>query len=117
MFFALCLQAASIFVLALLVLGWRGSDPALGFLYGGGLALLGTGLLVWRWHRGRHDYHCDGARHLRSFHRSALERFFVVGILFAAGLAGLRLAPLPMLLGLIVGQFAWVIALAVLKTE
>lgn len=117
MFFALGIQAAMISMLALLLWGWWEWDTALGFCYGGGVALASSGLLVWRWHRGLHDYHCDGGRHLRSFHRSSLERFFVVGVLLAAGLAGLRLAPLPMLLGLIVGQFAWVLALAALKTE
>jgi ATP synthase protein I len=86
-------------------------------LFGGGVALLNSGLLVWRWRRGLRDYHCDGGRHLRSFQRSALERFFVVGIMLAMGFALLDLAPSPLLTGFIVGQLAWVIAAAVHKTD
>jgi hypothetical protein len=46
-----------------------------------------------------------------------MERFFVVGVLLAAGFAMLKLAPLPLLTGFIVGQLAWVIAAAGHKTD
>lgn len=86
------------------------------WLYGGLAAWVGAGLLVWRWHRGRRDYHSDAARHLGSFHRSMMERFFVVGVMLAAGFVHAGRAPgfdpLVMLLGFIVGQLAWLIALA-----
>lgn len=80
-----------------------------------------AGLLTWRWKQGLHDFHCDGRRHLKSFHRSLKERFFVVMLLLAAGFLlgrmGSGFQPMAMLLGFIVGQLAWVIALAALKTE
>lgn len=117
MFLGLSLQAVTLSVLALLVWGWQGWMVAVAVMYGGGVALLNSSLLVWRWYRGLHDYHCDGERHLRSFYRSGMERFFVVCTLLAMGLAGLDLAPLPLLMGFIVGQFAWVIATAARKTE
>lgn len=117
MFFGLTLQAVVLIVLTPLVWVWWGWTAAVACLFGGGVALLNSGLLVWRWHRGLVDYHCDCARHLRSFHRSAMERFFVVGVLLAAGFAMLKLAPLPLLTGFIVGQLAWVIAAAVHKTD
>ena len=104
-------------VVSLLAWEWRGWTVAIAVMYGGGVALVNTGLLVWRWYRGLHDYHCDGGRHLRSFYRSEMERFFVVCTMLATGLAGLGLAPLPLLTGFIVGQSAWVIAAAARKTE
>lgn len=117
MFLGLFLQAVILSVLALLVWAWWGWTAAAACLFGGGVALLNSGLLVWRWLRGLADYHCDGERHLRSFHRSTMERFFVVGIMLATGFALLDLAPLPLLTGFIVGQLAWVIAAAVHKTD
>lgn len=110
MFFSLILQASVIVIVAMLGGAWQGWTVAGALLYGGGVALLNAAMLVWRWHRGRRDYHCDGERHLKSFHRSFLERFFVVAILLATGLGALSLAALPLLTGFIVGQLAWMAA-------
>ena len=117
MFFCLSLQAAVIVAMALLAGGWQGWTVTVAVMFGGGVALLNSALLVWRWHRGLCDYHCDGERHLRSFYRSSLERFFVVAISLVAGLTVLHLDPLPLLTGFLVGQLAWVIAAAARKTD
>lgn len=117
MFFSIVLQAALIVVMALPIgmrWGWSQSGA---YWFGGSVALMASGMLLWRWHQGRTDYHCDGERHLKSFYRAALARFGVVVVMLAAGLAGLGLAPLPLLTGFIVGQLAWVIAAAVRKTD
>lgn len=117
MLLAYALQTALIFVSLLLLWLWQGAEVARVALYGGCVALANIGFLVWRWRQGRYDYHCDGGRHLRQFHRSMLERFFVVGLLLAIGIVGLKLDPMPMLLGFIVGQLAWMVAAATLKTD
>lgn len=117
MFYALALQAAMVAMVSVVALAWRDQGTAGAVLFGGAVALANTGLMVLRWWRGLRAYHCDGERHLRSFHRSSLERFFVVVVLLATGLALLRLTPLPLMLGFIVGQLAWVIAAAVQNTE
>ncbi|MDD5390065.1 MAG: ATP synthase subunit I [Gallionellaceae bacterium] len=111
------MQGGLIAIAAVVVWLWQGAEVAGAALYGGSAALANVGLLVWRWRRGRYDYHCDGGRHLRQFHRSSLERFFLVGVVLALGLYGLRLDPLAMLLGFIVGQTAWIISAATLKTD
>jgi ATP synthase protein I len=117
MLFAYALQGALIVAAAIAAWLWQGAEVAAAGLYGGTVALANVGLLIWRWRQGRYDYHCDGGRHLRQFHRSSLERFFVVAIVLAAGMYGLKLDPLPVLLGFIVGQVAWMIAAATLMTD
>lgn len=117
MFYSYALQGALTAATAILAWFWQGAGVGASVLYGGAAALANVGLLVWRWRQGRYDYHCDGERHLRQFHRSIMERFFVVVIVLAAGGLGLKLQPLPMLLGFIVGQVAWIIAATTLKTD
>ena len=111
---AFWLQGLIVAVSTVVALSMWGLD-AWPVLYGGLVAMANTGLLVWRWRKGLYDYHCDGPRHLRSFRRSLKERFFVVGILLAAGYFYGWLEPgfqtLPMLVGFVVGQLAWGIAL------
>jgi ATP synthase protein I len=88
---------------------------ALALLYGGAVSVANTALLIWRWHRGARDFHCDADKHLRSFYRSMLERFLVVVILLAAGLARTELPPLSLLAGFVVGQVAWMLASLTLR--
>lgn len=110
MFFRLILQTGVVAVAATLGGIWQGWAVAVATLYGGGVAVLNAALLVWRWRRGLHEYHGDGDRHLKSFYRSSMERFFVVAIVLATGLGALRLDALPLLTGFIVGQLAWMAA-------
>ena len=117
MFFTYTLQFAIVLATAGVVWMWQSTGVAMATLYGGSVALVNVGLLLWRWRRGRYDYHCDGQRHLQQFHRSSLERFFVVGVVLALGMYGLRLDPLAVLLGFIAGQAAWMVSLNALKTD
>ncbi|MBI5330345.1 MAG: ATP synthase subunit I [Betaproteobacteria bacterium] len=115
MLVALSVQAGLVITASLLVWSSLGAPVAVAVAYGGVVALANSGLLVWRWHRGRKEFHCDSGRHMKGFHRSALERFFVVGILLAAGMAGSRLGPLAMLVGFTVGQLSWVVLVSGLQ--
>ncbi|OYY95383.1 MAG: hypothetical protein B7Y41_02450 [Hydrogenophilales bacterium 28-61-23] len=110
MFFALLMQAIAI--VSVTASSWLLMDAtfAQAIGYGTVVALVNSGMLVRRWYVGLYDYHCDAPRHLKSFHRSSMERFFVVGILLALGLAVFKLMPSAMLLGFIVGQLAWIVA-------
>jgi hypothetical protein len=115
MFLALMFQCAAVLLVG--AMGWFTRDGlfALALLYGGLVALANSGLLVIRWHRGLKDYHCDGQRHLKSFNRSMLERFFVVGVLLAAGFGVLNLPQFVMLSGFIVGQLAWTVSIVLTR--
>lgn len=111
----LLLQAGMV-GLAALVAGWFGGvGTALAVLYGGGVAVANTSLLFWRWHKGVRDFHCDAGKHVRSFYRSAMERFFVVVILLAVGFVLLGNQPLALLAGFVVGQMAWMLASLTLR--
>lgn len=110
LFRSLALQSAGVLAAGLVAWQQAGLAMALTVLYGASAALLNTGLLVWRFKRGERDYHCDAGRHLRSFYRSSLERYAVVGVWLAVGFGVLNLSALPMLLGFVIGQLAWVLA-------
>lgn len=102
--------------LAILSAGlFGGIGMALAAAYGGGVSVVNTALLWWRWHRGTRAYHCDAGKHLRSFYRSALERFFVVVIMLAGGFAWIGDHPVAMLVGFLVGQMAWMLASLTLR--
>lgn len=88
---------------------------ALAVLCGGGASVAGSALLWWRWHQGLRDYHCDAGRHVRSFYRSAMERFFVVVTMLAAGFYWIGDHPVALLAGFLVGQMAWMLASLTLR--
>lgn len=115
MFFQATVQSVVVLLVALAVGLGSTYAAAWAALYGGLVSLANTGLLLWRFRRGERDVHCDGARHLRSFYRSSLERYVVVGSGLAIGLGGLRLDAQPLLAGFVLGLLAWVIAAAVRK--
>ena len=71
-------------------------------VWGGFCALVNVCLLTRRMRAGNHLN--DANRQLRLMYRSALERFFVVMGLLAFGMLRLKLAPLAILLGFVVGQ-------------
>jgi F0F1-type ATP synthase assembly protein I len=102
--------------LAALVAGLFGDlGIALAVLYGGGVAIANSALLFWRWHKGLRDFHCDAGKHVRSFYRSFMERFFVVMILLVAGFYWLGDRPLALLAGFVVGQMALMLASLTLR--
>jgi hypothetical protein len=110
MFFALLLQTLILIVVVAISWIWMGMIVGWGMGYGVLVALLNSAMLVVRWHVGLKDFHCNGERHLKQFHRSILERFFVVSLLMAVGFGLLSLEPGATLIGFIVGQLTWVFA-------
>lgn len=71
--------------------------------WGGLVALTNVALLAWRLFYGDRPMF-NAEQHLRLMYRSSMERFFVVAALLVIGLLGLKLNPLAMLLGFLVGQ-------------
>jgi hypothetical protein len=110
MFFSLWLQLGVIIVIGLMSWLWKDAGFAQALVFGGLVAVVNSGMLVIRWRLGVKVYHCNGHRHLKSFHRSVLERFFVVCVLLALGF-GLLASPHIVLLGFVVGQLIWALAM------
>ena len=77
-------------------------------VYGGAIACAGSLLLEWRRAAADRGRALDAAQSIRLLYRTALERFVLAGVLLALGFGVLRLDPLALLTGFIVGQLALV---------
>jgi len=87
-----------------------GIGAGLAVLYGVLVALAASSVLVWRERQSIQHPEWDQHRLIKLFIRTGVERLvLLVGLLFV-GLAVLKLAPLPLLLGLVLAQFAWLAA-------
>jgi hypothetical protein len=106
---AAVLQAIAVLIGAALVYALLGSGAATAATYGGTVALTNTLFLAWRMRQGERALDADAYRQLRSFFRSSLERFVVVGLLLAIGMGILHLAALPLLAGFVFGQISQMI--------
>jgi ATP synthase protein I len=105
------LAQAGLAPVAALLAGLLGGVPAgLAVLYGVALALAVSAVLVWRERQAVRHPEWDQRRLLKLFIRAAVERLLLLVGLLGVGLGVLKLAPLPLLLGLMLGQVAWLAA-------
>lgn len=93
-----------------------GAGAGLAVMFGVLVALAVNLVLMWRERQSMQHPEWDQHRLFKLFVRASLERLVVLIGLLGLGLAVLRLAPLPMLLGLVLAQFAW-LAVAVSRTQ
>jgi len=87
-----------------------GSDAGLAVLYGVLVALAVSLVLVWRERQSMRHPEWDQHRLFKLFLRTGVERLTLLVALLACGLGVLKLAPLPLLLGLALAQLAWLAA-------
>jgi len=105
------LAQAVLALLAAMVGGvFAGINAALAALFGGLVALAVSAVLVWHERQSKRHPEWDQHRLFKMFIRAGVERLFVLAGLLAVGLAGLKLSPLPLLLGLLLAQFGWLAA-------
>ncbi|MBW8328417.1 MAG: hypothetical protein K0M48_04455 [Thiobacillus sp.] len=92
--------------------GWvlAGFGAGLAVLYGVLVALAVSTVLVWRERQSMRHPEWDQHRLFKVFIRVGVERLVLLTGLLVVGLGVLKLAPLPMLLGLVLAQFAWLAA-------
>jgi ATP synthase protein I len=103
-------QAALAPLAALVGAALVGSEAGLALLYGVLIALAVSLVLVWRERQSMQHPEWDQHRLFKQFIRAGIERLLVlVGLLFV-GLGVLKLMPLPLLLGLLLAQLAWLAA-------
>ncbi len=87
-----------------------GFEAGLAALYGVLAALAVSAVLVWRERQSMRHPEWDQHRLFKLFIRAGLERLVLLVLLLSVGLGVLRLAPLPLLLGLVLAQLAWLAA-------
>jgi len=99
--------------------GWvfAGVGAGLAVLYGVVVALAVSTVLVWRERQSMRHPEWDQHRLFKVFIRAGIERLVVLVGLLMVGLGVLKLAPLPMLLGLVLAQFAWLAAATTSRNE
>lgn len=92
--------------------GWvfAGVGAGVAALYGVLAALAVSAVLVWREQQSMRHPEWDQHRLFKVFIRAGIERLVLLVGLLIVGLGVLRLPPLPMLLGLVLAQFAWLAA-------
>lgn len=103
----LSLQLALLLVASLGTYAIWGLGVAKAVCFGAGIASANTLMIAWRMRQGRAAL---AQPSLSEFYRSWLERYLLVGVLLAAGLGGLKLMPLGLLSGFILGQVIWILA-------
>ena len=101
---------ASIAVTSIVFFMLGGALQAGSVWFGGGIAAALLLLLEWRRRSADRGPALDAASSLRLLYRTALERFMLAATLFALALGVLRLDPLALLSGFIVGQAALIVA-------
>jgi ATP synthase protein I len=94
------------------LIGWAfaGSGAAVAVLYGVLVALAVSAVLVWRERQSIRHPEWDQHRLFKLFIRAGIERLVLLVGLLVTGLGVLNLAPLPLLLGLVLAQLAWLAA-------
>ena len=103
-------QAALVPVAALVGWVFAGIGAGLAALYGVLVALSVSAVLVWHERQSILHPEWDQHRLFKLFIRVGMERLALLVGLMVIGLAGLKLQPLPMMLGLVLAQFAWLTA-------
>ena len=95
---------------ALVGAAFAGSEAGLALLYGVLIALAVSLVLVWRERQSMQHPEWDQHRLFKQFIRTGIERLLVLVALLLVGLGVLKLMPLPLMLGLLLGQLAWLAA-------
>jgi ATP synthase protein I len=97
-------------VVALVGAAVAGVEVGLAAFYGVLVALAVSSVLAWRERQSMDHPEWDQHRLFKLFIRVGIERLILLVGLLVLGLGVLRLAPLPLLLGLVLAQFAWLTA-------
>jgi len=95
---------------AALAYSYMGGHAAKAAWFGGLVAVANTLMLAWRIRAAAQRAGKSPGQELAGFVRSSVERFLMVALLIAAGLGWLKLMPVPLLLGFVLGQLVLVVS-------
>ncbi len=99
-------QSLSVLAVSIVTLIWFWGDlhQTLSVLFGGLTTIPATVILAWRIRRSAEVIAAKGSHGVVYLYLAAIERFLYTVLLFALGIIILKLAILPMIVGLIAGQ-------------
>lgn len=89
---------------------WFGSGIAMAALFGGAVAVANALFLVWCMRISVRRLGQDARQELAWLVRFSFERFLMVALLIVAGLGWLKLMPVPLLIGFVLGQLTLVVS-------
>ena len=112
-----CLQGAITVIGAIFTYLIVTPPAAKSLVYGSSIALMSTLFLAWRLKQGERQESLGAEWALRHAYRTAIERFVWVAVMLAVGFVFLKLAPLWVLAGFVVGQAAWLLIPIWMKFE
>ncbi len=96
-------------VAAILVYAVYGQASTLAVIYGGLVTLANSILLAWRMRAAKLRINPDVQQDLRMLYRTSLERFVLAVVFLALGMGILKLDPLALIAGFVLGQLAWLV--------
>ena len=103
-------QAVTVIIGALLLFFWLGNNVAIAAFFGGAVAVANALFLIWCVRTGAQRPVQDARQELAWLVRFSMERFFMVALLIVAGLGWLKLMPVPLLIGFVLGQLTLVVS-------
>ncbi len=103
-------QAITVIFGSSLLFFWLGSNVAVAALFGGVVAVTNTLFLIWCMRTGAQRPVQDARKELAWLVRFSMERFLMVALLIVAGLGWLKLMPVPLLIGFVLGQLTLVVS-------
>lgn len=86
-------------VVAAIYFALKGGAEAAAAAFGGGIACANSGLLAWRARQTERGKILNAHQSMRVLIRTIIERYLLVGLLFALGMGVLELQPLPLMVG------------------
>ena len=111
------LQSAITIIGAIIAYWVVTSSAATSLVYGSCITLMSTVFLAWRFKQGEQQASLSAERVLHQAYRTAIERYVWTAIMMAVGFGLLKLDPLWMLAGFVVGQAAWLLIPIWMKFE
>lgn len=92
-------QLALLSVVAAFYFALKGGAEAAAAAFGGMIGFANSGLLAWRAWQTERGKALNAHQSMRVLIRTVIERYLLVGFLFALGMGVLKLSPLPLMVG------------------
>jgi ATP synthase protein I len=103
-------QAVAVILGSSLLFFWLGKTVAVAAFFGGMVAVANALFLIWCMRTGAQRPVRDARQELAWLVRFSMERFLMVALLIVAGLGWLKLMPVPLLIGFVLGQLTMVVS-------